>query len=463
MNAVVDFSKATGSARSANASSLTSYRVILDSAIPQHQTADGTADVVSLGGERLIFINRFYHPDVSATSQMLYDLTRRLARCGYEVHVICSRQLYGDAKAHLPAHEIIEGVHVHRVMGTRFGRDQLSARAIDYASFYLWAFVMMLKLVRNDDVLIVKTDPPLISVPAALVSRLRGAHLVNWLQDLFPEVASLLGHHRIPRWAGAMLRWLRDRSLKAAAINVVIGENMKQCVLARGVPSQSIRVIENWSDGEFVTPKATVESRLHSKLELDGKFVVGYSGNLGRAHEFETMLKAAIQLQHHKDVVFLMIGGGARMQQLRSAVDAAGLRNFLFLPYQPRHALSDSMAAVDVHLTCLLPELEGLIVPSKFYGILAAGRPTVAIGDTAGEIAHIVMCHGCGVAVQTGHYRQLADILLMLKSDANLRSVMGKRARELFVAQHTADHGALRWRKALADIRTTGLMVPALA
>jgi glycosyltransferase involved in cell wall biosynthesis len=402
---------------------------------------------------RVIFINRYFYPDISATSQILYDLAARLASYGLDVHVVCSCQLYEDPKAQLPAEETVAGVRVHRVRTTRFGRGHLSGRAIDYLSFYLAAAVALLRLTRSGDVLVAKTDPPLISIVAALVAKLRDAALINWLQDIFPEVASHLDANPLPDRLDAILRAVRDRSLRGARINVVLGQRMSDYVAGRGVAADRIRVIENWADSDTVHTIPAEASRLRNKLGLQNRFVVQYSGNLGRAHEFRTFVDAAERVQGDRDIVFLIVGGGANMAQLKDEVAKRKLNNFLFLPYQPREALTDSLAAGDVHLACLLPALEGLIVPSKFYGILAAGRAGIFIGDPNGEISNVIRASGCGAVVGTGDDADLTAQLRRLKTDRTTLREMSVRARELFETRYTADRAAREWLAMLTDIR----------
>ena len=416
-------------------------------------TAPATVHAVSLQGVRpalkVVFVNRYFFPDLSATSQMLSDLAFRLARLGVQVHVVCSDQLYDNAAAKLPASEIIQDVHVHRTWTSRFGRARLLGRAVDYASFYVMASVALLKVLRRGDTVVAKTDPPLISIVAAVIAGIRGAHLVNWLQDVFPEVASHLSANPLPAWMDRQLKKLRDYSLHVAQTNVVLGTRMREHLQELRIPHARIRVIENWADGDAVIPKAVTSCVLRDGLGLQDKFVVAYSGNLGRAHEFETLLAAAEQLQGNDRIAFLMIGGGVKMEQLRAAVEARQLRHFHFLPYQPRELLSDSLAAADVHLACLLPQLEGLIVPSKFYGILAAGRPTIFIGDTDGELARIIDGSQCGVAVAIGDVAALVMTIQRMHGDRGAREQMGERARALFVERYTVARATRQWLEAL--------------
>jgi glycosyltransferase involved in cell wall biosynthesis len=333
-----------------------------------------------------------------------------------------------------------------------FGRRYLAGRAIDYASFYVASLVALFRLVRRGDVVIAKTDPPLISIIAMIVTRLKGAILINWLQDVFPEIASRLGINPLPQWMDAGLCRLRDYSLSSARTNVVLGVRMRN-YLAQRIPHSRIEIIENWADGEAVKPMDSQASALRTRLGLQERFIVGYSGNLGRAHEFQTILGAAEQLRNDAGVVFLMIGGGAKMRELESAVSDRLLENFRFLPYQSREILADSLSCTDVHLTCLLPSLEGLIVPSKFYGILAAGRPVIFIGSPDGELARVITEANCGFAISTGDDAVLAAIVRRLKATPVLCDKLGEHARSLFTARYTRQVAVDKWLAVLRNAR----------
>jgi colanic acid biosynthesis glycosyl transferase WcaI len=392
-----------------------------------------------------VFLNRYFHPDQSATSQMLTDLAQALATRGFEVHALCSRQLYDDAGAQLPSRERLLGVEVHRVATTRFGRSRLPGRALDYASFYLSAALTLLRILRRGDVVIAMTDPPLLSLLAAPIARIKRASLINWQQDVFPEVASRLGVNPLPGAADRFLRRLRDASLRSAITNVVVGERMREYFALRGISPAKLEVIENWSDGDAIQPKPVAASALRNGLHLGDRFVVGYSGNLGRAHEIDTLVAAAEALKDEPAFLFLMQGGGAKMAALKEAVNVRKLRNFQFLNYQPREALEDSLAAADVHLVSLLPALEGLIVPSKLYGILAAGRPVIFIGDATGDVGRVILDAQCGRAVAVGDSRGLVETLRQWQAQPQLRAAMGTRARALLCEKFTAQRAYERW------------------
>jgi glycosyltransferase involved in cell wall biosynthesis len=397
---------------------------------------------------KIVFVNRYFYPDESATSQLLTDLACGLAARGARVEVVTSRQLYGEARAALPAHGAIRGVRVRRIWTTRFGRQHLPGRAVDYLSFYASAVCLLALRLRRGDVVVALTDPPLISVIALTAARLRGAFLINWLQDLFPDVARALHVRAWPDWVDGLLRLVRDRSLRAARANIVLGARMAERIARCGVAPDRIRVIENWADSA-ITAQPPATSRLRAAAGLNEHFVVAYAGNFGRAHEFGTLLGAATILADDPGFVFLMVGDGARLADLEAGVAARGLGNFRFLPHQPRELLSDVLAAGDAHVVSLVPAAEGLIVPSKFYGILAAGRPTIFIGDPAGAVGRIARAEEIGVAVEPGDTEALAAAIRHMRESPHLTATMGRRARDLSESRHGTARALESWVAAL--------------
>jgi glycosyltransferase involved in cell wall biosynthesis len=314
----------------------------------------------------------------------------------------------------------------------------------------------LLRLARPGNIIIAKTDPPMLSVVAAPIAWLRGAKLVNWLQDIFPEVAEALdvGTGRLSRSAYRVMRLFRDRSLRRAAMNVVLGSRMAERLAAFGVARERIYIISNWADGELIKPKEHSSNALRAAWGLDGKFVIGYSGNLGRAHEYTTILDAIADLEAQRvaEVAWLFIGGGALFESFKSEVRERRLTSVVFQPYQPRELLASSLSAADVHLVSLRPELEGLIVPSKFYGVAAAGRPTIFIGDKDGEIARLLTAHGCGVTVGQGEGTGLAQIVVGLARDRGRCDDMGRRARTAFEDHFGKAAAVSKWETMLSEL-----------
>lgn len=408
---------------------------------------------------KTIFVNRYFHPDHSATSQLLSDLAFDLASRGQDIHVITGCQLYGNARASLPTDESIHGVQVHRVHTSRFGRARLWGRMIDYLTFYLGATWRLLRLIRPGDIVVAKTDPPMMSVPASWAVKLKRGVLVNWVQDLFPEVATSLDVYGM-RFAAPMLKRLRNRSLQSGRTNVVLGEIMAERLRAEGVPSDRITIIGNWADGDAIQPVDKRDNPLIREWGLDGKFILGYSGNMGHVHEFKTMIDAAEKLNDVGEIAFVFIGDGIARQWLVSEAARRGLKNTQFYPYQSADRLRWSLSLPDVHFVSLRPTLEGLIVPSKFYGIAAAGRPIIHIGDPDGEIARIIEREHCGWSFCVGEVEALTTCILRLATRGAWEVIeAGLCARRAFDRKYSRLHALDSWRLLL---ESAAPMVPAV-
>lgn len=401
---------------------------------------------------KTVFVNRFFFPDESATSQILGDLAFGLAAEGRAVEVVTSRQRYDDARAALGSRETVRGVLIRRVWSTRFGRANLWGRALDYVSFYLSAFFCLSANVSRGDRIVAETDPPLISVVAGWAASLRGARLVNWVQDLFPEVAEAAHLGFAGGLTGKFLRALRDRSLNKAVCNVAISDAMAERLRRNGVPAEKVRVVHNWSDGAVVRPVAPADNPLRGEWGLVDRFVVGYSGNMGRAHEIETVLGAAERLKDDARVRFIFIGGGAQKKYAEDAAAARRLSRVHFKPYQPYERLAYSLSVPDLHLVSLRPELEGLVVPSKFYGVLAAGRPMLYIGREDAELAGILRAERCGEVVPAGDARALADAIGRFSDNLDLARELGLNARKLFEKRFSRPAAMAAWRLILGPV-----------
>ena len=401
---------------------------------------------------KVVFVNRYGPPDHSATSQMLGDLAAALVAKGAPVRIVASRQRYDDPAARLVPAEIVEGVEIRRIPTTRFGRRHLAGRALDYLTFYLALPVTLWRQLERGDAVVAMTDPPLVGLVAGLVARLRGCVRLNWLQDVFPEVAARLGEPRLPRAVVALLQRLRNASLRAAGMNVCIGDRMAEYLATQGVPRERMVVIPNWAQEASLQPLPASESTLRARLGLAGKFVVGYAGNLGRAHDCDTIFAAVARLAADSRIAFLITGGGRGHENLRVRCAQAGLQNIAFLPYQPLPALAHAMAAADLHLLSLLPELEGLIVPSKFYGIAAAARPMAMIGDPDGELARLIARNDCGFTVVPGDVAGLVARILELADKPEACVEMGRRARAMLQREFSRDAAHRRWHGLLGTL-----------
>ncbi|MDD3180138.1 MAG: glycosyltransferase family 4 protein [Opitutaceae bacterium] len=394
---------------------------------------------------RLIFVNRVYAPSEAATAQLLTDLAPALAEHRWEVHVITS------GAAGLPACESSTGVTIHRTAPPRFSIRPLR-RILQYAAFLRGARRQLARLAAPDALIVLMTDPPMLAVAATFVGLRRGARVVQWIQDIYPEIVPAT----IGAWSAvplAPLRWVRNRAWRAADRCVTLSDGMRAVVDAQlGFP-RSCRVIPNWAPRELETapPPAAVAAQ-RATWGLTDKFVVAYSGNLGRVHEFDTVLAAAARLQSCRDIVFLFAGGGARFPAVRDDARQRQLANTVFVETQPRSNLAVSLAAADVHLVTLRPGFERLVFPSKVAGVLAAARPLLFVGPEGSEIAPLVTQHDCGAVVANGDAAALAGQILHLRAGRSRWQQQGQNARAVYARRYVLAEAVTAWERLLHEL-----------
>jgi glycosyltransferase involved in cell wall biosynthesis len=396
---------------------------------------------------KVVFFNRFFHPDTSATSQIVSDLAFHLAGRGHEVHAVTSRTAQDQSEE-----DLVRGVRIHRVASATTGPHSLFEKAIAYVAYYRGARRFARTSIAPGDICVVKTDPPMLSAAIGPIAKRRGAKLVVWMQDVFPEIAREYGIPGTGLVLGSFLRRLRDRSLALADAVVAISARMAEHVARALGTGARLEVIHNWADGEAIRPVERSRNPLRREWGLEDAFVVGYSGNLGRVHEFDTFVDAATLLKDDARIRFLVIGRGPRLADVKERVKAAGLANVAFRGHQPRERLAESLSVPDVHLSVLQPRFEGLVHPSKLYGIMAAGRPTLFIGDAKGQTAEILADCGAGVAVACGDANALAREIVALRDDPARSRRMGSAAREAFDRRYAMPIAFGKWEQLLRDL-----------
>jgi glycosyltransferase involved in cell wall biosynthesis len=395
---------------------------------------------------RIFIFNRVFFPDSSATSQLATDLALYLAN-RFPVHAISSTAANG-----LSTQISANGITIHQVSRSAGKNHGLATRALGYANYYAGARRAASKLLEPGDVALVMTDPPLLSAALAGPVRSKGAHLVIWLQDVFPEVAERYGIPGLTAGITKVLRTARNKSLARASRVIAIADEMANYIKSEAkLPDERLTVIHNWADGQAITPIAPGDNDLRRQWALEKKFVVGYSGNLGRVHEFNTLLGAVRALRNQQSIAFIVIGGGPQLAHVRNQAEAEGLNNIRFLPHQPRDRLAQSLSVPDVHICSLRPEFEGLVYPSKLYGIMAAGRPTIFIGAANSSLGSLLEHTRAGISVPIGDCKGLVNAIEELSNDGERRLALGGNARKVFLTQFEQRHALGAWEKALLE------------
>jgi len=380
----------------------------------------------------IAFFNRSFYPDTTATSQLLTDLCEDLIReHGCRVSVVAGVPLLPSAAAG-PARGVLSreshhGIEILRARGTRFSKQRFIGRASNYVTYFLSACYAGFRLDRPD-VVVALTDPPIIGLAAWLSGKRFGAPLVMAFKDLFPEVTVLIDDFHSDA-VNAMLQGVNKFLVRRAACNVALGETMRRRLIEnKGAPADRTTIIADWADTTAIAPgpKRNPFSEAHG---LEDKFVVMHSGNLGLSQSLETLVDAAGLLRDVPRLQVVFVGEGVKKAELQERARALQLSNVTFLPFTPKERLGESFATADVFVISLQRGLAGYIVPSKLYGILAAGRPYVAAVEEQCEVAALTRRHECGLLAEPGNARELADQILAFYGDRVMASRYGANAR----------------------------------
>jgi len=387
-----------------------------------------------------VLINQCYHPDTASTGQILHDLAGYLEGVGHRVTVVTSRQRYGTDQLLPVGDEVVGGTSVRRLRGTRFGKRTFPGRVADFVSFYGVAAGELLKS-GEADAWLVLTSPPMIGVVArgvATAARLSGSRppaVVHWVMDLYPEAAEAHGMLRKTHPIYRLCHALMGRSFESSAGMIALGDDMRDLILASHprVSPERVHVIHPWADGSTLHPVDRATNPLARELGLAATFNLVYSGNLGLAHDLNTFL-GAIEGTVNNDPAglrWVFIGSGKRYEQLAEYQKKNNHPHVRMLPFMPREKLPQSLGLADVHLLSQLPEFTGVVVPSKLFGIMAAGRAAVMVGPAGCECARVIARHDIGRVTPVGDVGALLAAVREMQTGTYAVEA-GRRARAAF-------------------------------
>lgn len=372
----------------------------------------------------ILILNEYYPPDTSATAYMAETVARALAT-RHRVTVIAGRPSYDPLETYpyrLLRRDVRGGISVERVGSSAYPRHKMKRRVANYLSYL--AFAVPRALATRCDVIIAMTDPPIMGIAAALVSKLSGRSLIYNIRDMYPDMA-VGGNIVKAGWFINFWERLHRAALRQAKRVIVLGEDMRDRIVSTGVAPERVVVIRDGADMPAVL--ADRRGAVAQEIRCGFPFVAIHAGNLGFYGAWDTLLEAG-RLLAGQGIGLVFVGGGANRDKI--AETAAGIANVRFVPFRPATEIPDVMAAGDVHIVTVKRGLEGVVVPSKLFGILAAGRPVLIVAPPGCDAAQIVTTARCGVVVNPDDPQGVADALQALASDPDALSAMAARARK---------------------------------
>lgn len=368
---------------------------------------------------KILLLSQVFYPDIVSSAQHLADLGADLSTAGHEITVLCSSRGYDDPATRFPQNDTWKGIRIRRVPIWGLGKKSKIRRIVSFASFFVTSSVALMFMPKQD-VVVVVPPPPLLSVMAAVFVRLRGGRLLYWNMDLNPDEAIAAGWMKYDSLAAKVLGAALRYSLRASSSIVVLDRFMKDRIVAKGIPEHKVHIIPVWSHDRAICYDLEGRKSFRRKLEIEGKFVVMYSGNHSPLHPLETLLQSALRLQNDPAIAFVFVGGGSELPRVKAFALEHRLSSVTCLSYQPLEHLAASLSAADLQVVLLGDAFVGIVHPCKIYNMLEVGAPFLYVGPEESHITDLRRdpeIAKMGNFVRHGNVDQVVDIIKQLSSD----------------------------------------------
>jgi glycosyltransferase involved in cell wall biosynthesis len=401
---------------------------------------------------KILALNLYYAPDIASSGQLLTELCEGLQDLGNTVSVVAGQPSYISGSEPAPAHEVRNGVDVHRVsMGKHLGRNSMLTRLIGYTKFMFRARKLAKQVAEEfePDVILTLSNPPTVGLIAGGIAKSRKVPYLYVLYDIFPDVVRFSGGIRLvwplPAMWDLMNRWI----FKQSHTIVVPGERMeKHLQLTKDVPVSKTVSIPNWGTPDLSTTGG--ESNFRESMGIpDDEFLLLYSGNLGVMHPVEDMVEAA-SIVAERPIRFLFIGEGKSKAYAQKLAAEKGLINVQFEPFVPIETFSDAVHAADAVLVGLKPGTETLAVPSRTYTFMSAGKPILAIMPPDSDIAQTISSSNSGI--NSTNVTEFADAIVRLQESKDLCDELGRNALTEYRRHFTKTQVVSRYHDLLMKI-----------
>jgi colanic acid biosynthesis glycosyl transferase WcaI len=376
------------------------------------------------------------------------DLVPYLASAGNQVEIVISQAEYRPGRNLSRSLGHLERVMISKMSSWGMSPDHSMKKAVVIAAYALHAALHSL-LGPGVDRNVFLTQPPLFTLWGYVLSKIRRQSYYCVVMDIYPHVLVGYGVLQEESPVTKILSYLSSLALRKADGVIAIGRCMVDRLRSMGVHPDTIHFIPNWMDERVVYPIDRNENKLRRKWGLEDKFVLLYSGNMGVSHYFDDVLAVAEQLKREKDIVFVFIGDGVRLNEIKDEVRRRHLANVMLKPFQDINMLAHSLSVGDLHLVTLRENFTGLVVPSKSYGILAAGRAILYQGRQDGEIARMILEEDVGSVVQCGNVDLLRNNILKYAYNRDWREKQGHKARELVESKYSRQQALKRYAEVL--------------
>lgn len=408
--------------------------------------------------KNLLIYAHYYYPDVASTGQILTELAEGLSDTFY-ITVICTVPSYtGKISQYYRKHkyyfENINGVDVLRIRVPEFRKNFALSRIVNIISYFCSAIAATVRVKKQDYIFTISQPPVLGGLLGVVGKYMKHAKLIYNIQDFNPEQVKAVSFTHNKLVINTMMKLDKYSCLKADKV-IVVGRDMIMTLRNRFPNMVPYAYINNWVNEKEIYPLEKTHSKVvefKKRYGLEGKFVIMYSGNIGLYYDLPNILKCISKFQEETDVVFAFVGEGSVLEELKSYRDKSRMTNVVFIPYQDKKDLIYSLNAGDVHFVVNAKGIKGVSVPSKLYGVMAAGKPVLGILEEGSEARLIVEEVGCGITVAPEHYADIENLIdTYIKMDKQELENIGRKGREYLTAHLTKDVSIRKYRNEILN------------
>lgn len=397
-------------------------------------------------------LSELYFPEQTVPAPILTSLSEGLASRA-RVCVVCSQPTYAARGVRAATREVCNGVEIHRVVSTTFDKDVLAWRCINFITISMSIFFTALCRIRRGDIVFVVTNPPLLPFLAAAVCKLKGAKSVLLIHDVYPEVLLFAGMLTSSSNVFRLGYAITSSLYRSCDSLIVLGRDMARLAARKiGKPDKKINIIPNWANTDVIVPRERERNCLLKDMHLTDRFIVQYSGNMGRTHGVEDLYEAARKLMMHRDIHFLFIGSGAKKRWLEKKISDNEVVNASILPPRSKEDLPDSLNACDVAVVSFIAGMSGVSVPSRMYNIMASGKPIIAVADADSELALVVSEENAGWVVPPGNPDALAERIVYARSHLHECKEKGMNGRRAVETKYSFARVLMEYERLIEDL-----------
>lgn len=410
--------------------------------------------------KKILVYAHYFYPDVASTGQILTELCEGLEK-DFEIVVICAVPSYSGNvdnkyKEKRLYFDEYRNIKVVRVRVCDFDKTNKVSRIKNILGYFFNAIIATFS-VKDVDIVYSISQPPILGGILGHIGKiLKRAKYVYNIQDFNPEQTEAVNYSK-NKLLLELARKADKMSCRASNKIIIVGRDMQNTLINRfnnkNVPSNE--VINNWIDEKSIFPIDRNHPKIiefKNKYSLNDKFIIMYSGNIGLYYDLENIIKVIGKFSNRYDVIFAFVGDGTMKNTLEQYVEENSLENVKFIPYQNKEDLIYSLNAGDVHLVTNQKGIKGISVPSKIYGVLAAGKPILGVLERDSEAELIIRNCNCGIVVEPKDYNGIELAIQRMLDEKDNMQTLGKKGRIYLEENLTKDMSIKRYRDVLSNL-----------